>query len=379
MGSLWNRNELRLCADAYIIKYDMHTQHTHEGWHNQHTHTGPKWSQCMRTCCSHPTAPIPTYQIRPGTNHKTSYSYISYIPSNSFIVYRLRANPSICRSAGQSQVTLRVARGAANAWAAANSSLAQQEDPLGSELAIWQSSMIFHDFNRPNSVSLCLSYQELRFCWGLHVLSPSPPVPHGSTWYVLNSCRLKFTESSSQIEHVSVLLPQEICTDPEGICLLCSTTSLDLAMKIHEQKYHLTPGLPWFTKSGAIQTNWWASRIVMGQFSNATKPKCSTHRRVTQWQLSQPMALPSAPWYNSLSRGAPVGAPRSSMRVLWWFQVASLVHRWVSRSISFKLEMRFMRLGEYHRISSNNSWVPKTKSWSTGSCVWPIHTWWVLI
>jgi hypothetical protein len=107
-----------------------------------------------------------------------------------------------------------------------------------------------------------------------------------------------------------------------------------------------------FTKSGAIQTNWWASRVVMGQFSNATKPKCSTHRRVTQWQLSQPMALPSAPWYNSLSRGA-TGAPRSSIRVLWWFQVASLVHRWVSRSIrSFKLEMRFMRLGATHRITA---------------------------
>lgn len=116
----------------------------------------------MRTCCAHPTAPIPTYQIRPGTNHKTSYSYIyiyiSYIPSNSFIVY-LSANPLIHRSAGQSQVALRVARGAANAWwAAANSSLAQQGDPLGSELAIWQSSMIFLDFNRPNIVYLCLSF-----------------------------------------------------------------------------------------------------------------------------------------------------------------------------------------------------------------------------
>ena len=107
-----------------------------------------------------------------------------------------------------------------------------------------------------------------------------------------------------------------------------------------------------FTKSGAIQTNWWTSRIVMGLFSNATKPKCSTHRRVTQWQLSQPMALSSAPWYNSLSRGA-TGAPRSSIRVLWWFQVASLVHRWVSRPIrSFKLEMRFMRLGATHRITA---------------------------
>ena len=69
-------------------------------------------------------------------HHTAIYIYISYIPSNSFIVY-LSANPLIHRSAGQSQVALRVARGAANAWwAAANSSLAQQGDPLGSELAI---------------------------------------------------------------------------------------------------------------------------------------------------------------------------------------------------------------------------------------------------
>ena len=102
VGSLWNRNELRLCADAYIIKYDMHIQYTsvYTRRLTQHTHTRPKWSQCMRTCCAHPTAPIPTYQIRPGTNHTTSYSYISYIPSNSFIVY-LSANPliqKICRT-----------------------------------------------------------------------------------------------------------------------------------------------------------------------------------------------------------------------------------------------------------------------------------------
>ena len=101
-----NRNELRLCANQYIVKYDMQynytrrlTRHTLTQTHTEehpetHTHTlsniGWFVSWCMRKRCAHPTTPMPTYQLRPGTTHTTSYSYI--LSDNKMIIKSLIIN-----------------------------------------------------------------------------------------------------------------------------------------------------------------------------------------------------------------------------------------------------------------------------------------------
>ena len=93
---------------------------THEGWHDPHSHKHTQrniqrhtqtfkhrliFSWCMRRPCAHPTT-MPTYQLRPGTSHTTSYSYIplkmflssNWVPIYCYIPLKCSNHPTECQS-----------------------------------------------------------------------------------------------------------------------------------------------------------------------------------------------------------------------------------------------------------------------------------------